>query len=299
MTRERLLQLLTNYGITNQFSGHDELGVRCPNCVPLHDVQRRRFTLNINTTSWRWRCVRCEAAGRELATFWRLLRLPPLIEPDTPLVNDETFDHAATFDTPSVTAINKIALPPEYRHDWDATVTGRSVLRYLRRRLSTEAINISRVGYAVSGKLTGCAIFPVHQAHELMFWQARQVLLNGPKYLNPPDAPKSRALYGLDWLRGRRAVLVEGIFDALCTPDAVALFGKLISDSQIQLLQARGINDVEIRLDSDALVAAKNVAAQIASKLLTANGRATIAILPSGADPATSASIIDRITLQF
>ena len=298
MTRDQLLGLLSRHGIAYQASGTDEVGVRCPRCVPRHDVHRRRLTLNINTRSWRWHCVRCEVktAGRDAASFLRLLSVPYVDQPDLPLVADETFDHAATFGAPAHASPTKIPLPPEFRQDWDATVTGRRVLRYLQRRLTPEAIAASGVGYAVSGRAAGCAVFPVVQDRELMFWQARQVLLNGPKYVNPPGAPKSWALYGLDWLHGPRAVLVEGIFDALCTPDGLALFGKAISDRQLALLMKRGVSDVEIRLDSDALAAAKAVALQVARTLPAVNGRVTIAVLPPGADPADTSDIIDRIS---
>lgn len=290
MTRDRLLALLTRHGIQHRPGIGDEVGVQCPRCGPLHT--NRRITLYVNTRNGKYICYRCEPrnAGREWKYFLRLFSLENEDRPDPPTDDQDARWHrrygtAPTEDPP------RIPLPDGFRRDWDATVTGRTVLKYLKGRLSTGAIKRSGVGYTVKD---GYAVFPVRLNGELLFWQARRVLYggSGPKYYTPPEAQKSHVLYGLDWLTDNCAIIVEGIFDALCTEHGVALLGKSISEHQLALLQRRRVTTVTVMLDGDATAAARAVARQLR---WLPGCAVTVATLQPGDDPATS-NIVARFS---
>jgi len=192
---------------------------------------------------------------------------------------------------------NKIELPTGFRTDWATTLTGRAVLHYLKSRLPPGAVKVSGVGYIINGQLAGCAVFPIYINKELKFWQARKVVyVEEPKYTSPPGA-KSTVLYGYDWLTSNRAVLTEGIFDALNTENGVALLGKTISDEQIKLLAAKNISDVTVLLDGDAWRTAHSVAHRVAERLWTAD-HVRVARLPYGKDPATASKFEEILTIR-
>lgn len=99
-----------------------------------------------------------------------------------------------------------------------------------------------------SPDVPGRAIFPIFIHDKLVFWTARAIGNREPKYLS--SGSKSFFVYNMqpgdDW-----AVLCEGPFDALSTPNGVAIFGKLPSKRQVALLVNR-YKMIYIALDGDA-----------------------------------------------
>lgn len=91
-------------------------------------------------------------------------------------------------------------------------------------------------------------IFPVYHNSTLRMWQARfsgksemLKLPNGkklPKYFTAAGMKKSKCLYNIDVAAFKRdVILTEGIFDVMkAGPNAVAMFGKVPSTYQEQLL---------------------------------------------------------------
>jgi hypothetical protein len=126
---------------------------------------------------------------------------------------------------------------------------------------------------------------------KLVGWQARVVgsaSRDTPKYLTSTGMPKSRLLYNLQ--NAIKAdgplVIVEGIFDAWAVgSNAVALFGKTLSDAQRQLIvrHARG-RSVVVWLDSDAQDDAVKLAGQVRASLRSAQARnpVLVATCPPG-----------------
>jgi DNA primase len=117
-----------------------------------------------------------------------------------------------------------------------------------------------------------------------------------PKYLNSPETPlfrKGHLLFGLSEAQAairstRRALLVEGYFDAIALSqagrlEAVAAGGMALTDHQISLLHRAGADDLVILFDTDA--AGLDAPAQIAPVLLRNGLSARVARLP-GAAPA-------------
>lgn len=135
-------------------------------------------------------------------------------------------------------------------------------------------------------------ILPVYEDGELVYYQAR-ALTDGqyPKYLNPPKTPnskgKSHYVFNLDEAKKYREVIIcEGIFSAISTgPNAVAIFGKELSDVQANKILRAGFKSAIIMLDAGEEEAAEKAASKLYSRIQT-----FIAHLPYG-DP-------DEVTLD-
>ena len=175
-------------------------------------------------------------------------------------------------DTPLHVIPIPAVLPSEYRTDFEATMTGRTILKYLtqKRGMSLYEIEALDVGYAIDGDCAGSAIFPVIMNGDLVFWQARRVLYQTRGKYEGPRIDRSGVLYGYDWLKADPVYLVEGIFDAIALkPYSVALLGKTITDKQIALLAEKNIGSVRVVLDGDAWDDCQNIARTIRNKLWT------------------------------
>lgn len=114
----------------------------------------------------------------------------------------------------------------------------------------------------------------------LVGWQARSVFVSPnkcdadphSKYLTMAGMPKSRLLYSspAGILHSDRVVVTEGVTDAWrCGEDAVAVFGKMASARQVQLIieAARGRQAIVIAFDSDAEREAQKLTAKLQSIL--------------------------------
>jgi hypothetical protein len=162
------------------------------------------------------------------------------------------------------------SFPEGYRTDFGATITGRAIAKYLKKRnIRNSLIRELRVGYSIEGDCNGAAIFPLFMKGELVFWQARRVLFQATNKYHSSKLDKS-VLYGYDWLEGNSVYVVEGIFDAIALkPHSVGLLGKTISDHQIAHLADKRVENVSVVLDGDAWGKGRELAQQIRSKLWT------------------------------
>jgi hypothetical protein len=97
-------------------------------------------------------------------------------------------------------------------------------------------------------------------------WEKSEHVPTGPKdkyrkNLNPPNEDPTRfasaadVLFGLEHVQlggYTRVAIVEGPTDWLQSgPDAVALFGKVVSDRQVELLARAGVREIDVCLDPD------------------------------------------------
>lgn len=140
-------------------------------------------------------------------------------------------------------------------------------------------------------------ILPVYEGQRLVYWQARSLADGNPKYLNPSKSVcslgKSHYVFNLDQAADHeRIIICEGIFSAIsCGPQAVAIFGKELSDAQAFKIVRKRVRHATIVLDPGA----EESAIKIAKKL---NGRLEISIahLETG-DPneVSSQELQDRI----
>jgi len=153
----------------------------------------------------------------------------------------------------------------------------QSLLAMSARGFSMERILKERAGVFVEGRYEGRTCLPVFFNGAFVFFQAWDHAKLHPshlKYLNPPNdslkLKKTQFLYGWDeaWAE-RDLVLVEGIFNAWAVRDAgfnaVAAFGKSVSETQRALLASRTDRRVFVGLDSDARSEAQKIVLDLRS----------------------------------
>lgn len=119
-------------------------------------------------------------------------------------------------------------------------------------------------GFCRHGYTANRLIVPFWYEEECVFWQARDILNEAHpdwgdkkkyrKVLNPRGASKSHVLYQFDTARSyEKIVLVEGFIDATKVgPQAVAINGKRLHSSQVQLLLRTKAQEVIVCLDRDS-----------------------------------------------
>lgn len=118
----------------------------------------------------------------------------------------------------------------------------------------------------------GRIIIPIFVDGELGGWQARLVgdpqHKGIPKYFSMPHMKKTRLLYNFDRARKHPCVvLCEGPTDVWSFgPEAVALFGKTISDYQLGLIVANW-KTVYVCLDGEAIKESQEVFNKLANKV--------------------------------
>lgn len=106
--------------------------------------------------------------------------------------------------------------------------------------------------------------FPIKDAFgRVVAFTGRALGEDGPKYLNTPETPlfrKQEVLFAYPEarpaLREGRAIVVEGLFDAIALhqlgfPETVAVLGSGLSEGQALLLKKAGVLEVYLAFDAD------------------------------------------------
>ncbi len=198
----------------------------------------------------------------------------------------------------------RVGYAPAEWHDLEGALRGRGFADadLVRAGLLCESSNGRQ---SVHDRFRGRLMFPfVRGSGDVVGFGARLLTAGGdgaqhPKYLNSPETPlfkKGQLLFGLSESRGairiaRRAVLVEGYFDALGLAQAglrevVAAGGTAVTQHQVVLLQRSGAEELTVLFDTDA--AGLEAPARIAQALLAAGLTSRVARLPGGpTDPDT------------
>jgi DNA primase len=190
--------------------------------------------------------------------------------------------------------------PPDW-HDLQGALRGKGFAEedLVRAGLLSEGTN----GRSPHDRFRGRVVFPyLRGGRDVVGFGGRLLTAGGdgaehPKYLNSPETPlfrKGQLLFGLSEARAairiaRRAVLVEGYFDALALAQAglrevVASCGTAVTASQLSLLQRSGAEELVVLFDTDA--PGLEAPARIAPALLGTGLSTRIARLPGAAtDP--------------
>lgn len=116
-----------------------------------------------------------------------------------------------------------------------------------------------KMGYCYKGKYYGHIILPIlDQDGNCIYWIARSLYGQKPKYLNPPadlfEVDKSCVLFSENWQFDDRDIFItEGVFDAIALIElgfnAIAIFGKMLSHVQIDIIKKA--QNIILAFDSD------------------------------------------------
>nr|DAD91505.1 MAG TPA: DNA directed DNA polymerase [Myoviridae sp. ctx322] len=162
----------------------------------------------------------------------------------------------------------------------------QSARNYMRGRgFDIDELSKFGWGYGTSGKYFGYIIIPFHEKGQLVYFNARLFMGNGPRYNNPEVSEsglgKSLILYNKDALSMYRTVYIcEGAINAATLGErAIASGGKAISRFQINEIIKSPVKHIIILLDPDA----KGYAVDLALKLVNFK-KVKVVFLPDGTD---------------
>ena len=238
-----------------------ELKICCPNCGDT------RYRLGINVAMQVGHCFNCA---------WRLgpVKLKQLFgdhkvyeensfdELDRVLQQTDTvehhleYEHVPVLDVPAMYIEDVVDTPNKTQALVDTLLLA---VEYITRRgfdLEIAVANKFMIGLPES-RLRYRLVLPVFEQGQLLYYQARSLLNQPPKYLNPAKSEggcgKSSLIYNIDCtLRYRHVYLCEGIFSALSVgDDAMAIFGKELSDVQATKLLKSSVEEIHIVFDPD------------------------------------------------
>lgn len=315
-------RLGTHSGNGPEFKWH------CPACIDRVGSESSSPKLNLNTARGIGHCYRCEYAFRDLHSLFRMINggivtleeLRIIRREITPVSNKAVESVGAVLSkTVRTRDLKPVPLPSGIIDLCAEKIPPMAfpATRYLSQRgVGRDLIAKHQIGYASSGRYAGYLTFPVLQDGEQIYFTTRFAgkAPDNRKSNNPIKADgfhaKSTCLLNYDGCKGKKKVaIVEGPFDMMAWPNAVALMGKVISDRQIGLIDrlvAEGTRHIVISLDADAGKHAQVIRARLIGRvpkltlLMLADGdpfdhRADIADLARDTtDPSSAMLVLSR-----
>jgi len=275
----------------------DEIRFNCIYCTKRGKGADVNFHFYINKSSGLFFCQRCEAKGhisfftqdRDGCSYGRTdegrkkSRMEALRDYFTP--------HAPVKDEPFATA----ELPDDYI-SIDDYPTSEAVAYLESRGISFDLAMQRGIGFGAT-KNRGRVVFPVFdpaKKTQCVYWVARSYTnvehwsecdcyLCKYKYTNAPDVKRRYFIYGLEFCDDSGTICVtEGTISALNSGDnAVATFGKYVTDEQLDILSDRA-DRIQVALDPDAYT--KSV--DLMRRLLGRGLYVEWVVLPQKKDPA-------------
>lgn len=252
----------------------------CPYC-------HRELKMGVNLSMYRTNCFRCnehpnpsqlvmDIEGFE--TYHELINF----------LNSGKFDELEFHEEKVELAEAKpLYLPEGFRIlNIGQSQVAKSIRGYVKSRgFVISELSKHGVGYATKGAYFGYLIIPFYYRGQLRYYNARNVIGQGPRYNNPnkdiTGVGKEFIIFNYDALEMYRSVFIcEGALNALTIGDrAIATMGKAISAFQVNELLKSQCERFIILLDPDA----KQYAINLALKLV-AYKKVKVVFLPDGKD---------------
>lgn len=252
----------------------------CPYC-------HRELKMGVNLSMYRTNCFRCNEHPNPsqlvmdiegFDTYHELINF----------LNSGKFDELEFHEEKVELAEAKpLYLPEGFRIlNLGKSQVAKSIRGYVKSRgFVISELSKHGVGYATKGAYFGYLIIPFYYRGQLRYYNARNVIGQGPRYNNPnkdiTGVGKEFIIFNHDALEMYRSVYIcEGALNALTIGDrAIATMGKAISAFQVNELLKSQCERFIILLDPDA----KEYAINLALKLV-AYKKVKVVFLPDGKD---------------
>ena len=281
-------QVLTSYHVPLERVGLDQLRGPCP--LPTHSSERSRESFSVDTAKNVWACHSascCEArqgrVGGNVLDLVACLEGCSIRQAALRLQEEWRGAGMALGEPQRVSKGSPGSRGPDRPHPLSFSLRlGRHP--YLEER----AVDLATAAwfgvgyYAGGGFLRHRIVFPIHD-HEgqLVAYAGRSLDGGEPRYLFPPNFPKSQVVFNLHRAvreSARWALVVEGFFDCLRVHQAgyrnvVALLGVSLSEAQEKLLRER-FPHLVLMLDGDQ--AGQRASQQLAARL---RGRVSLSMV--------------------
>jgi len=236
-------------GVGSSMKGNEQVH-HCPFC---HHHKKK---LQVNLDSQYWHCWVCDSKGRSVQSLLRKLNIQRSEVSKITAIYGEYIPSK----NESTEEVIKLQLPKEFkplhtkpiRLDLDYN----QAYSYLRKRdISMNEILKHNIGYCGDGIYAGRVIVPSYDDDgELNYFVARSFHEDAfMKYKNPPV---SRDVIVFDnqinW--DEPITLVEGVFDSFSVKrNVIPILGKFLPRSLKKKIFEKGVKDITILLDSDAV----------------------------------------------
>lgn len=256
----------------------------CPFCQEHGKTYDESGKLWVHTEKFIFQCFRCGTTGKIDLKLGDYDLSEPLIE-DSQLISTLTDIVRSGHD--------EIDLSPrfEYEISNQITVPGDDYYNYLTSRGITEYLiryYDIRVG-SIFSKYRRRVIVPnqIEYRDGICYtdmFVARTIENEGKRYLNPYGENKSRAVFNLHRIpKGSPIIICEGVFTAMSAGlNAVATYGKTVSDIQLTKILNNEPESIYVNLDSDARAEAIKLCRRIRRRGY--DGKLYITSMPEGKD---------------
>jgi DNA primase len=277
--KTQVLKMVLGEPKRSEPSEKGELEFACPFCGS--GLRKKKLAVNVNKDVAH--CWICEWHGSVHFLFRKLNVEPTLTKRYYKYKLRDVSNLKA--EEPKV----EVELPEGYSllaHSKDISLSKGMALEHLfsSRNLTPRDIQKYNIGYTSEGRFAFRIVVPSYDEHgNLNFFSARAFPIEHKlKYLFP-HISKNDIIFNelfIDW-KGT-VILVEGVFDALVTPNSVPLLGKELHDLLLSKL-IKSKSDVKLLLDGDA--EGVKAAKQVARKLIKHGVSVEVVFCPPNQDP--------------
>jgi DNA primase len=239
----------TALGVGSSLKGNEQAH-HCPFC------NHHKKKLQVNLDTQRWHCWVCDSKGRSVQSLLRKLnvdirdlnRLKDIYgEEDYTLVEKDEY-------------VAKLQLPSEFKQlhfkPKGFNPEYNQAINYLKERGITQADIVKyNIGYCSEGLYFGRVIVPSYDENgDLNYFVARSYYKEERmKYKNPP-VNRDVIVFDnqINW--NEPITLVEGVFDSFSVKrNCIPLLGKFLLSKLKNKIIEKGVKDITILLDSDAI----------------------------------------------
>lgn len=256
--------------VTNQFKGKiktylvKRLGafeykhgwLRVPVCPYCHRENKMGVNLSLN----RCNCFRCGEHPAPIQLIMDVEKFDTFHEVYKYLNNGDFNELTFTEEKVELAESKPVYLPEGFINiSFGTSTLANSMQGYCRNRgFSVEVLSKAGIGYCDRGPLFGYLIIPFYYNGHLRYYNARNVLGNGPRYNNPnkdiTGVGKEFIIFNHDALFMYRSIFIcEGAINALTMGErGIATMGKSVSRYQINEIIKSPVEHVIILLDHDA-----------------------------------------------
>ena len=247
------LQIITildsTLGVGSSLKGNEQAH-HCPFC------NHHKKKLQVNLDTQRWHCWVCDSKGRSIYSLLRKLNVDIR---DLNKVRD-VYGDEPEYDSKEE-YVAKLQLPKEFKQLYfkptgSFNPSYNQAIHYLSKRGIVKADIVKHnIGYCEDGLYGGRVIIPSYDdGGELNYFVARSFYEDEPyKYKNPPISRDVIVFENqINW--NEPITLVEGVFDSFSVKrNVIPLLGKFLLSKLKNKIMERGVKEVTIMLDSDAV----------------------------------------------
>ena len=247
------LQIITildsTLGVGSSLKGNEQAH-HCPFC------NHHKKKLQVNLDTQRWHCWVCDSKGRSIQSLLRKLNVDIR---DLNKVRD-VYGDEPEYDSKEE-YVAKLQLPKEFKQLYfkptgSFNPSYNQAIHYLSKRGIVKADIVKHnIGYCEDGLYGGRVIIPSYDdGGELNYFVARSFYEDEPyKYKNPPISRDVIVFENqINW--NEPITLVEGVFDSFSVKrNVIPLLGKFLLSKLKNKIMERGVKEVTIMLDSDAV----------------------------------------------